>query len=1362
MYNDIERKDQWFHYGAMSVGINWSFSGAEVLGWSDAPNISRPGAPEAVDFFTNPDRFSSTNTSFGPGDTFWIDYRAPAPPTSENGRSDSFTARVSGNDGSANYYDSVATGLSEGQYRETSCQLVDGRAPSAEASFTSVVSDTDPLEVTFTSTSRSLTGNALTLEWDLGDGTTETAESFTHTFAEPGDYTVRLSASAQGRVDTVSQVIELGKEGLSGEIFRIPNTGGANLKEGEGADIRLRVENTTDGPLTEVKVDSVAVVATDPEGVGLATVEERTGEGTRRLTGDLGTEGLESIDFADYRVEAEVAGTVRVVMAVSAVDLEGAPVAGEITWDLEITPAPLKVELTARVAGADPSPAPGTPLEFVLNENDHENLFEVEARFTNQGDTDIEGLALPATGDPVGQRSLRVDELGNPIPGVAIEPLDDPNPAFADTTLEKGEATSLIYHFEGLDEAYAELSVLASGTYEDERVTGRGAVEVKVISDLLVEFGIKPARSEPYLGGQTIRMAGVLENTSDDTVVGVTVYPTTDGNAGNGIVFPADAGGRTPDTPYGFVLQPQQKIDVQALLPTAELEVASDASATWEVRAWKHEVDEATGEVTKTPAPESQIKVLDTDGYSDSMAMRIPPAEILPDVVGECGYAYFGCGVIVGLDNLASGSFDLVRLAGNIGLDAADQYGRLIAWEGQMLGEISLMLQGDDLARQRLIDEIALDAQSVLDAGAITLGQGVTLAQAVPPALDSFIRTWDQVYRTGDLERIQFELGRMAGENPDAAFSLFVAARAGRKAIREMAGANTAIREGMERAARKQEASLAERLAAAERSGQPVAKSGAFAAGDRLTLEMIRKYWGASADDVRKLFEIADAEDVLITFRSRATEAIELVRNKIAWPKAEAMKIKSIDQIDIDYLGYRRTRKGRVELVEPPKDLDIDFSLPKDELAAKAKIESERWVARNHPGLDPDTAKDVATRLQTRIEEWPVYAGQYLNDARPTVPGRFESKIDVGFNYDPQGIDASVAKDVVDTRTIRATEIIDEGGLVRPDPTRRYFEIEMSGPGGKDFRSITGDIDFMSILNLDGTFITDQAKRLRIYEHLQKLLGMQHGESFSFIGGQRAGHLRQVSEGAETAVTIAPKQTATASYFVENRSIAPDTPNAGRRNGVRGDFILLAGATHQWRAQVGLFRQFNLASLSAQFRRYYLLPLFVRPGELYRFVENLLENQVAPGAERNANPVRPDGDGGAETFTGGTGESRSGRGRGPAAQRLRTGRGPRSRRSGHAQPRRRRHLGAHRRRRRHRRRCRPGAPRAATDDPPARGRRRRRRHRRGPRARRHRSARGDRVVPPRRRGGDRPRWSQRGERDGGCARLPRARRPARA
>ena len=204
----------------------------------------------------------------------------------------------------------------------------------------------------------------------------------------------------------------------------------------------------------------------------------------------------------------------------------------------------------------------------------------------------------------------------------------------------------------------------------------------------------------------------------------------------------------------------------------------------------------------------------------------------------------------------------------------------------------------------------------------------------------------------------------MAGEKPDAAFSLFVAAGPGaRRSVRWRGptrhprghGASGEEAGGQPcRAARR-----------AERSGQPVANSGAVAAGDRLTLEMIRKFWGVSADDVRKLLEIADAEDVLITsVREPPRRSSWSATRRVA--EAEAMKIKSIDQIDIDHLGYRRTRKGRVELVEPPKDLDIEFSLPKDELAAKAKMSPSagsraptgprpgHGQGRGHPPADAD------------------------------------------------------------------------------------------------------------------------------------------------------------------------------------------------------------------------------------------------------------------------------------------------------------------------------------------------------------------------------------------------------------------------
>ncbi|MBB3083226.1 PKD domain-containing protein [Geodermatophilus sabuli] len=65
-------------------------------------------------------------------------------------------------------------------------------APPA-ASFTSSVTEGQaPLEVRFTDTSA---GGPTSWSWDLGDGTTSTAQHPTHTYTAPGTYTVRLTAT---------------------------------------------------------------------------------------------------------------------------------------------------------------------------------------------------------------------------------------------------------------------------------------------------------------------------------------------------------------------------------------------------------------------------------------------------------------------------------------------------------------------------------------------------------------------------------------------------------------------------------------------------------------------------------------------------------------------------------------------------------------------------------------------------------------------------------------------------------------------------------------------------------------------------------------------------------------------------------------------------------------------------------------------------------------------------------------------------------------------------------------------------------------------------------------------------------------
>jgi PKD repeat protein len=1105
-----------------------------------------------------------------------------------------------------------------------------------------------------TTTHPSLPVGSMTHQWRFGDGSTATGITANHTFARAGTYGVTLTViSGRSPAKSVTKQIRVGS-GIEGSLFNLSTTSGSILKVGEVSDIRLRVENFTGVALTDVKVDSLAAVATDADGTGAATVVP-SATSDRRLRGTLTADGADIRDFSDYTFTPTKAGAVRVEVNVSAKEPDGTPVTAVISWDVTIKPTPLTVELTARVLGG-PARTAGQPLQFTLNENTHKNKFWVDMKFTNTEDKEITQVRFPDPAEPINLKTRRVDEDGIPIPGVALKLLTTPLPALNGFTLEPKGTRTLSFEYEGLDETDAELSARITGVLDGQAISGRGTVDVKVLSDVLVEFGMKLGeRTEAYLSGQSVRATGELKNVSEDVLLGVIVYPTTDGNAGNANVFPTTddsvlfgsppRDGLTPVTALGFRLEPGKRVDLSALLTTMEFPVASDAKASWTVRAWRHETDPKTGELVKIPVAETQIKVIEKNGLGDSVSARMLPAEI-PERDFACGYKYFTCGLVTGLETFALGGYDFVRFVVTAPTKISLAYIRLMGWTFQMFADEIRMFNGDPEAKKRFYAEVEAQTQSAIEAG--------RFVQAAPgevgKAIDASLRKWDQIYRTGDLEQMQFELGRIAGENPDALFEVFVAGIAARKAIRGIGGADNAIRGAMLRADAKRAVSLPERIAAAEASGIPIPKSGAFAAGEKLSLAQIAKYWGASVEDMRALFKIADAEDVLITFRSRSPEAIALIRSKVAWPKAQAIKLKSVNDIDMDFLGYRRSRSGRVEIVEPPKDLKMNYDLPAEQLAAQAKSESIAWVARNHAGLDPDAAARVANRLQERIEEWPAALEKYINPARDkngklltrqTGPNRIERKIDIGFEYSTQGIDSSVAKNISDQRTMRVTQIVDEAGTVRPDPTRRYFEVEMSDAAGADFKSITGDVDFLSILNLDGSFIgtsvADQAKRVRIYGYLQTLLGMQHGESFSFIYGGRAKHMNDVAEGFETAVTAAPGGEAYASHFVKNASIAVDSPNAGvRAANPTGDWLLVGGPPHSLIARNKLYRVISLNALGDTLRKYYKLAAFFLPGQLYRFIDGLTQDAQNPEFDADGGAaLRPDGSGGVEQYTSG-------------------------------------------------------------------------------------------------------------------------------
>lgn len=1066
---------------------------------------------------------------------------------------------------------------------------------------------------------------------------------------------------------------------IAGTVFRVNSASGDILDEGEEAELRLRVENRSTGTLSEVRVVGAQAVPTDePDGLGRASVAGPTDDG---LAETLPTSGT---DFADFDFVAQKAGAVRVEITVEAIDAEGEPVRGTFTWDATIDPKPLAVELTASVPGQDPPAQPGDPLRFQLNENDHENRFTVKLTLRNRGDEDITALRFSDPDEPLDFDSERTDESGSPVPGVALEYLGDRAPDLPQTTLAPGESTSVTFQLEAFDDVDAVLSSIAYGLYDGDEISGRGAVDVEVPTDVLVEFGMRGRSDSPMRGGTAIRLEGRLKNVSEDATIGVVAYPTTGGNAGNGIVFPAASAGRTPDTPYGFVLTPDQEVDVAALLPTAELAVASDAEVSWSLHVWRHEVDEDTGEITKIRAPANQVRILDTDGYGDELSFRLPPGELLPDAPGTCAFAYFGCGIVNGLANLGRSNLDLIRLAGSTFLDFGNQQLQLIAWAGQMLGETSLALQGDPAARARLHQELELDARSLVDAGALTAEQFTALVAALPSVSNAFFDTWVGIMNHGDLETMKTELGRMVGENPDAVASVFVAARLGRKLLTGAASTDNAVRQALVRHADERAGTLAERIASAEGSGSAVRTADVFDAGDPLSKRMQSDYWGADTRDVDAIGEIADAERAAITYGALTPEANDLLRTGAAWPAPRELGLKPVTELDELYLGYRPQTKGVVELVEPPRDLQLAYLNGADEPLFRPRLRgasdpltpqqlqdlTDGWVARNHPDLDADLAARVSEQLQTRIEEF--YSGyrRFRSEAFDyTTDGVARIELGVG---KARGEGGTVVRRVWDERTVRTTALPPDTcpvpAFCRTQATpaeietakqvygennlpayfrdgRLYLKLELDGTGSGAFRPVTGGVKLLAITGEDGKLIRDVAKRERLYDHLQKSVGMANGELDNFVATGKVEGLGAYRRGEQAAVTLSPGRRANASYVIDRSAVTADSVNAGKRlaNEV-GDFLIVAGHTAPWRARLGGFRNAVLDSLLDTLDEFYNLPLYFIPSSLHRFVDGLSDEQVPDAFDRDGATARPDGDGGLEEHAGGpSGRSRGAR-----------------------------------------------------------------------------------------------------------------------
>ncbi len=207
----------------------------------------------------------------------------------------------------------------------------------------------------------------------------------------------------------------------------------------------------------------------------------------------------------------------------------------------------------------------------------------------------------------------------------------------------------------------------------------------------------------------------------------------------------------------------------------------------------------------------------------------------------------------------------------------------------------------------------------------------------------------------------------------------------------------------------------------------------------------LRKFYGLSENQVAYLRGFAKENKLIITLRSRAEESIKWL-NEGAVLKPEQIKIKTVSIDDINYLGYRKGDLGRVVVRRPPSNAELPRSLrakgigPQDpEWTTAFKRLKDRTTEYNHPAYDQGYVK-------------------YLED------GAKNDELTLRWNLQQNSVDSSV---LPNGYTKYGMRLLDEGG------GNRVLQFCVDTPpcraGSPGWRSVTGDVDFLSIMHADGS-----------------------------------------------------------------------------------------------------------------------------------------------------------------------------------------------------------------------------------------------------------------------------------------------------
>lgn len=988
--------------------------------------------------------------------------------------------------------------------------------------------------------------------WNFGDGAEGTGVSTTHRYEKPGFFRVRLTVTDSDgltNAGTISVVIPAPKPEVS--ITLLGRNSRNRIELGEEFGVRVKVRATEDGIGalnqlafigTALPIPDLFTVVRAPEETTIGTLlpgEEREYLWTLRAdrAGEFAFSaatvlGKDSADRTVVSNSSQVRGQVSALM-------------------VEVVQQPPKLVLGADNNGDGVTNALDRTVELIVS----------VSNVTQEDVTDVKAVV-------VDDAPIRLTSLAQDL-NIWLTPLELASPIFG--TIRPGPENTVrrTNVYEATDRTYAQASILLQGKTGDAGVQERGEGIVNVGGETLLEarFAIEP---RPYKSGQPVRVYGSLKNVSkfrdnrgvvleEGKTLGVAIYPTTDGNGGGGFVYRADSGARTPTGPTGFVLAPDEEIPIEAILPTTEAPQDTSLQLDYKVVVLIH----GEGTLPKLANP-TQYEVVEKGEFSASHRVTLQGVPEIKDPWITCPIdtlwldQYLSCRFTKGVINAGVGLGQMAWLAGSGLAQMPGWHYRLHAWKIWMTQQTVQALLGDLNARQRIAAEIAIDLQALKDVGVESL-QGVAIsADEALRAMDRNLEGFATDVLEGNYRKVAGGMAEVAGENVDMAFEALVAARALRAASLAADGvegaASAALRESLQRQTDELAGKVAEN--AIRRGSEYLPTSGILRSGMDVTdlPSVWRDAYGARAEDVKNLLRVAKDEGVSIAFRSRSPGAARLYDAGLAWLKPGGVGIKSVSDIDRIYLGYLDEWDAKCYLVEPP----VPWKPKGPERDALVDAYLDRFgQLKGSSDASKDLRKAVQERLETRLDEWPKQLEKFSDYV--------DNGIDVNFHGEKNGLPEKLIPNNRAKQRARITpeELPAKDGL----PRRQAFRLQMEGPpprGTGVFKDITGDIDLLGIFGPDGKPLTDLAKRARIYKQLQRLIGIQHGESFTFSAGEK---LREEFvrcciegvEGAETLLAAMPDERLRATHFRDKQSIFTEGPNGEIGPIVQEDFAFLPG-----------------------------------------------------------------------------------------------------------------------------------------------------------------------------------------------------------